>query len=285
MTLLFLSMSAAFADGPPCPTGIRQPYHLDHDGDGFGRAAVIWACRPPTEDHVLVGGDCNDRDANINPDALEVCDGADVDEDCDRLVNDDDPDMVAPFDAWYDLDGDGHGDPDNYAGAFCVTPSDSSGLDDDCDDTDASVNPDAAETADGFDQNCDGARDEGLGTILVFWDDTLDPYSSYVYPGTIWTQWGLSDSGYTREATGEVNSVEDFLLIQPTADELGTYSWFNLRVYASNGLSYSPACDGLSAYSADYTIQLTYAASNTPSYCRAWLNGETPTSGWSTYTP
>jgi hypothetical protein len=41
--------------------------------------------------YVAVTGDCNDSDAAISPGATEVCDATDVDEDCDTLVDEDDP--------------------------------------------------------------------------------------------------------------------------------------------------------------------------------------------------
>ena len=46
---------------------------------------------------------------------------------------------------------------------------DGSPSDEDCDDDDASVNPSAAETCDGRDNNCDGAIDEGL--LVTTYDD------------------------------------------------------------------------------------------------------------------
>ncbi len=53
----------------------------DADGDGF-------------TDADCGGTDCNDADGAINPGAAEVCEGGEVDEDCDGLVNSDDPNLV-----------------------------------------------------------------------------------------------------------------------------------------------------------------------------------------------
>jgi hypothetical protein len=58
-----------------------------------------------------------------------------------------------------------------------ITDDDGDGfaVEDDCDDADAAVNPDAAEACDGVDNNCDGAIDEGV-TITVYADADGDGY-------------------------------------------------------------------------------------------------------------
>ncbi|MCB9743673.1 MAG: hypothetical protein H6740_13820 [Alphaproteobacteria bacterium] len=148
--------------------------------------------------------DCDDLDANIHPDAEEICDG--VDNNCDGVVDDDASDIST----WYaDSDGDGYGvdaqvlqsceTPEGYVGeggdcddgdaAFypgapeedCADPNDyncdgSVGYADndgdgfaaceECDDGDAAVNPDALEVCDDIDNDCDGAVDDA--------DDSLD---------------------------------------------------------------------------------------------------------------
>ena len=61
---------------------------LDYDGDGFVAAS-------------FGGGDCDDADPLVNPDADEVCGNA-LDEDCDGQARQEQ--------AWYrDADGDGWG--------------------------------------------------------------------------------------------------------------------------------------------------------------------------------
>ncbi len=78
--------------------------------------------------------DCNDNEAAINPEALEVCDG--VDNNCDGF-----------------LDGtDNDGDTYNSSVVSCGPV--------DCNDSDATINPGASETCDGLDNNCDGSVDE-----------------------------------------------------------------------------------------------------------------------------
>lgn len=66
---------------------------LDMDGDGFG-STVMDACGSDNSD------DCLDSDAQINPSALEVCDGSD--QNCNGQV---DEDVASVFYADFDLDG------------------------------------------------------------------------------------------------------------------------------------------------------------------------------------
>lgn len=98
--------------------------------------------------------DCDDGNANINPDATEVCDG--MDNDCNGLVDD-----GVGF-VWYaDRDGDGYGDGASTMVA-CAQPEGFVATDGDCDDDNASINPDATEIFDGIDNNCNGMIDEGF---------------------------------------------------------------------------------------------------------------------------
>jgi hypothetical protein len=55
--------------------------------------------------------DCDDADPNIHPEAQEVCDPRDTDEDCDGLADDADADVdPSTFEqSWADEDGDGYG--------------------------------------------------------------------------------------------------------------------------------------------------------------------------------
>jgi hypothetical protein len=85
----------------------------------------------------------------------EVCDGQD--NDCDGLVDDQDPDLLdAP--AWYaDQDGDGFGESAQTTQA-CEQPSGHVEDATDCDDDDAQSYPGAEEIPyDGVDQDCDGS--------------------------------------------------------------------------------------------------------------------------------
>src|SRR5690606_6759271 len=88
------------------------------------------------------------------PGAADVCNG--VDDDCDGAI-----DEGAATTTWYaDADGDGFGDASATVRA-CAPPPGFVANADDCDDTDAAINPDAAEVCNEVDDDCDGAIDEG----------------------------------------------------------------------------------------------------------------------------
>jgi Carbohydrate binding domain/Putative metal-binding motif/Secretion system C-terminal sorting domain len=62
-------------------------WYIDADGDGFGTdSTVVTSCSSPGATYVLLGGDCNDANAAINPSAVDVCyDG--IDNDCNGIVD------------------------------------------------------------------------------------------------------------------------------------------------------------------------------------------------------
>jgi hypothetical protein len=128
----------------------------DSDSDGFGDPDDSTAVCRLGEGQVDLAGDCDDRDAEVNPDAVEVCNGQD--DDCDDLVDDDDSD--AELTTWYaDNDGDGYGDDDTTTEA-CDEPANYASVGGDCDDGEAAANPGEAEICeDGIDNDCDGGFD------------------------------------------------------------------------------------------------------------------------------
>jgi hypothetical protein len=128
-------------------------FYSDTDGDGYGDpAALIRACEAPSG-AVTDARDCDDTDVNINPGAAEVCDGGD--NDCDTLIDEDDPNLTDASSFFADTDGDGFGDP--AASVEACSPSAGEVSDrSDCDDTDADINPGATEAINGLDDDCDG---------------------------------------------------------------------------------------------------------------------------------
>jgi len=125
----------------------------DADGDGY--------------DAVAAGGtDCDDTNAAINPGATEACNG--VDDDCDGLVDDDDPDVVDQATWYLDSDSDTFGDPAVSTQA-CDQPAGYVANNTDCDDSDDTVYPGATEACNGIDDDCDGTVDEGCPPLHEVW--------------------------------------------------------------------------------------------------------------------
>jgi len=130
-------------------------WYADADGDGFGDPdAPVPSCEAATGD-VPDDRDCDDTDPDVHPLATEVCDF--IDNDCNGLLDDDDPavELRTRVPLFTDADGDGWG-TDEYIGDFCPSSGLGAEVRGDCDDTNPAVNPDMLELPDALDQNCDG---------------------------------------------------------------------------------------------------------------------------------
>jgi len=131
----------------------------DADGDGFGATNN---CNNP--DGAI---DCDDTNGLVYPGAEEVCEEAGqdaVDNNCDGQI---DEGLTLP---WY-LDGDGAGYGTSDATLeSCVQPEGYVSLAGDCSDELLEVNPEAEESCNGMDDNCNGQIDEGLPTVMGYLD-------------------------------------------------------------------------------------------------------------------
>ena len=129
---------------------------VDADGDGQGAASCLTAIGYP------LGTDCDDTNARRFQGALEVCDTAEVDEDCDLLT-------LGGLDA--DLDG--------FIDSRCANRERDGGLNrgTDCDDTKDAIHPGQAELCNFVDDNCNGVSDEGVSS-LRFKDDDNDGWGA-----------------------------------------------------------------------------------------------------------
>jgi hypothetical protein len=132
---------------------------VDADADGHGDALRTARACPDAPGFADVGDDCDDSDGEVFPGAAERCN--DLDDDCDRDIDEDAVDAVQ----WYeDGDEDGAGGlPEG--GPSCERPRERPGVTlvtvgNDCDDSAPTVNPNAVERCDEVDNDCDGAVDE-----------------------------------------------------------------------------------------------------------------------------
>jgi len=120
-----------------CPTP-------DADGDG----SIRMGCG---------GDDCDDTDARRFPGNVEVCDDADLDEDCDPTTFGE-----------RDSDGDGFIDIACCNGVVCGN---------DCNDFDPGTNPVVPEVCNGFDDDCDGSTDDAPA-VSVYPDNDMDGFGA-----------------------------------------------------------------------------------------------------------
>jgi len=157
-------------------------FYADSDADTFGDAASsVEQCFAPSG-HVADATDCDDADPAIHPAAQEVCDGADIDEDCDGDADDADGsvDPAGFTDFHPDGDSDGYGDPASTV-SQCDSPPGWLTDATDCDDSSDLFHPGAPETdcTDPADYDCDGvtlwADDDSDGWAACEDCDDADP--------------------------------------------------------------------------------------------------------------
>ena len=177
------------------PTTDPLSWTLDDDRDGYGRDdTLVVQCLSPGDRYVLQGGDCNDSEPAVHPNADEYCN--DRDDDCDDAV--DEPPTVGEGTWYVDLDSDGYGD-DSSPESSCDGGPGMVDIGGDCDDTDATINPAQAEVCnDGADNNCDGTPNSCV------WPGALDMVDyDVVYGGHHDTVVGFSGASGDLDGDGQ----------------------------------------------------------------------------------
>ena len=220
-------------------------WYRDVDRDGYGLTAdTVPACQDPGPEWASVGGDCDDDNEGVHPDAEEICDG--LDNDCDGVI--DPGDSLGMVDWFLDVDRDGHGDPATRVAA-CVAPDEywvETG--DDCDDRVPQIHPGALEFCDGVDSDCDGVESTGIASFFSDADgpvdvteDLLDRTYDVVEAGTLricsgsWSSRILVDADpedrVVIEGVGDVvvDAESDGTVIEVVGD-LGTLEVRNLQL-------------------------------------------------------
>ncbi len=152
-----------------------QSYFTDEDKDGFGTGTAQCLCGPTGALTAAVSGDCNDKDASVNPDKPEIC-GNGKDDNCAGGETEENAQNCSMF--YYDGDGDTYGSAASKclcgaAGAY------SAKLTGDCDDSDKDRAPNLTEKCqDNKDNDCDSQTDEEgcVGCLVLYKDADADTY-------------------------------------------------------------------------------------------------------------
>jgi hypothetical protein len=162
---------------------VQFAWYADVDGDGYGDPlALIDTCVDLSATHMFDATDCDDSDAALNHDDLDL-DGSDTCAgDCDDL----DPQATFETEWLPDVDGDGCGAAASV-GFACNAPEEGTGPEVagiDCDDGVDTIHPGAAEICEnGVDEDCSGADNQcgPVGDFMISdgppWIDDPPVYS------------------------------------------------------------------------------------------------------------
>ena len=195
--------------------GVKDPkntsgcvlYYVDQDSDSYGVSGLSQClCGADGLFSATAKDDCNDGNALVNPGMAEVCNGTD-----DNCNGQTDEGLIATYYTDNDLDGYGQ----TASGVSLCGPDGAHKVatGGDCDDTKSGVNPGAAETCNGVDDNCNGLVDDGLPTTTYYTDADLDGYGVGV--GSL--QCGPG-GGFLVTVNGDCNDAQK--AINPGAGEI-----------------------------------------------------------------
>jgi hypothetical protein len=147
-----------------CETGGEETTDLNCDG-----TLSQWDSDDDSDGATICGGDCNDADGSVHPEAGESCNY--LDDNCNGEI---DENLTI---LWYaDSDGDGYGD-DAISRYACDNTTDGwVNVAGDCDDLNPLIYPERQEICDDLDNDCDGRTDDDdddvdLSTGTMFYID------------------------------------------------------------------------------------------------------------------
>ena len=147
-------------------------WYFDFDGDNFGDITIDSVSCFDLTGYVLDNSDCNDADAEINPDVIEICN--ELDDNCNMVI--DEGLTVNIF--YMDADGDTFGDPTIFIYS-CLDIITGYVFDStDCDDSNNLIYPGATEICNYLDDDCDGFVDDNLLYSWLYADADGDNFGN-----------------------------------------------------------------------------------------------------------
>jgi len=181
-------------------------YYADSDNDGYGAGSETNSCISLGTGYVTNNTDCNNSNASIRPNAVEICNG--IDDNCNNLIDD----GITFVNYYIDTDSDGYGA--GTAINACSNPGPGYVANNlDCNNTNAAIRPGATEICNAIDDNCNNLIDDGLTFVNYYIDTDSDGFGS----GTATNSCSNPGSGYVINNTDCNNNNPD---IRPNAIEI-----------------------------------------------------------------
>ena len=199
-------------------------YYIDSDLDGFGAGAAISSCIPLGNNYVTNNLDCNNFNANIRPNAIELCNG--LDDNCNNLIDD-----GLTFQSYYlDTDADGFGAGNGTIA--CSSPGTGYVTNNsDCNNNNPNIRPNAVETCNAIDDNCNNLIDDGITFVNYYIDTDGDGYGA----GTAINSCSSPGAGYVTNNTDCNNTSA---AIRPGATEICNAIDDNCNNLIDDGLTF-----------------------------------------------
>jgi len=175
----------------------RTTWYPDLDNDTYGDETDTGTlfCVPPVG-LVMDNTDCDDSTTSTHPGGAEICDPADVDEDCSGTADDIDP-GVTDQTTWYvDSDDDTYGANSDPGTTQCDAPTGTVAVQGDCNDGDDAVFPDSSGLC-AAGPSCQALLSSGLGVVSGVYTVDSDGPTGSEPPYDVYCDQAMESGGWT----------------------------------------------------------------------------------------